>query len=811
MVWRGRRLLASSVLLTRVSATHGGPVSGTGPAPEGGESGGEDSGVTLVETLVALFLFAVLSFAVLAALVWSVRTNFDARNRQAAAAIASSEMDRIRNIADPGQLLDRTSSQTVNGVLYSTQSIVSPRYADPSADPCAAGGRNSLVGWMVDVIVTWANMGKTPPVRTDTLLTPGDQVVDGTRGQMGIRVYNELGSNYSETNMGVTVTGPASSYQFTDNMGCAFFEDQLPGTYSVGPALGGWVDPQGNPLPKKTLTVASGQATLTGFEYAPQWNPLINLTNGGYRLPANVSLNLDTPRWTPSTTRNFAGSGSTRSVCNATFCLYPFQAGYTGWVGSCSDSDPLARDTALARVYPTATRQIISSNGWVVVASQARVNVMDAYGTGYGSVQVRAVHDPDAGCPAGETWILGTTNSSGYLTTGLPWGNWRFELVGKPYAPSAGPITTLLTPTVRYNVINLNVPVPPPYDATITFQGGAFPAPPSALLTLQNSGWGTPGTQTYPGTTATRFASQLPAFPGGYRYWIGTCTAAGASVTARLSGNATAPAAMSTVHVLGADGSPRPGIQVVATAPADAGCPSGESWNLGTSDATGTFSVGLPFGTWTYTLVGEPYADGYGPVTATQSATNPAATINLVTWATPYAATVNLPTGTYPAPLSALITLQSTRWVAPGTQKFPGTTSSRSTGTLVAYPEGYGAWMGSCDAANPGSSAGRITGTGATVTTAQVDVNVQDSLGNPMSGVGVEVSTAADSGCSAGERWQLGTTPTTGLVRASLPQGTWQVVLTGLPAGSVAGPASAALTVGSRTTLTYVLTPSVAP
>jgi hypothetical protein len=52
----------------------------------------------------------------------------------------------------------------------------------------------------------------------------------------------------------------------------------------------------------------------------------------------------------------------------------------------------------------------------------------------------------------------------------------------------------------------------------------------------------------------------------------------------------------------------RSGIVVTASHAADAGCPSGETYTLGTSDGSGQVFSALPYGTWTIkaTVAGNP-------------------------------------------------------------------------------------------------------------------------------------------------------------------------------------------------------------
>jgi hypothetical protein len=129
-------------------------------------------------------------------------------------------------------------------------------------------------------------------------------------------------------------------------------------------------------------------------------------------------LSLGNSSLTPSGIKYFAGSGAARTVTG----LFPFTAGYTGWLGSCADADPEAikpgttstplyagsqnRGTA-ATVTPGATSAIVAKAALVRVVLTRTGVVAPGY-------VVTAIHaSGDATCPTGETWTLGTTAADG--------------------------------------------------------------------------------------------------------------------------------------------------------------------------------------------------------------------------------------------------------------------------------------------------------------------------------------------------------------------------------------------------------------
>jgi hypothetical protein len=150
---------------------------------------------------------------------------------------------------------------------------------------------------------------------------------------------------------------------------------------------------------------------------------------------------------TPSGVRYFAGSGATRTASN----LFPFTAGYTGWLGSCSDADPEGKKADNATPWYSGSQlrgpsNPVSPGGSTTMAAKAalvRVNLtrLGAASPGY---VVTATHaSGDTTCPTGESWTLGTTAADGSVSVAMPYGTWTIHV------NDGGPDTVVaLTPLV---------------------------------------------------------------------------------------------------------------------------------------------------------------------------------------------------------------------------------------------------------------------------------------------------------------------------------------------------------------------------
>jgi prepilin-type N-terminal cleavage/methylation domain-containing protein len=158
----------------------------------------------------------------------------------------------------------------------------------------------------------------------------------------------------------------------------------------------------------------------------------------------------------------------------------------------------------------------------------------------------------------------------------------------------------------------------------VTLPSGTYPAPASVPVTIGNSGLQPRGTLTATGSGTTRAIDSLFPFAGGYQVWAGSCGDADPEGTVRTpQGNPGAPyhdggrreapvsaepgqraaatVVLAELDVLVTDdeGDALVGYPVRAVHDPDPDtCTSGETYDLGSTDASGYVRVSLPFGTW---------------------------------------------------------------------------------------------------------------------------------------------------------------------------------------------------------------------
>ena len=121
-----------------------------------------DGGFTLAEVVVSIALFAVVSFAVMSALVTLVKLTGVTQNRVAASNLARQEIEKLRGQNSTLSLLDATASTVA---LKGTSFTITPIMNPAATATCAAGASRN-----VTVKVSWKD-SSIRTVRYDTVLS----------------------------------------------------------------------------------------------------------------------------------------------------------------------------------------------------------------------------------------------------------------------------------------------------------------------------------------------------------------------------------------------------------------------------------------------------------------------------------------------------------------------------------------------------------------------------------------------------------------------------------------------------------------
>ena len=417
-------------------------------------------GLTIIELMVALTVFAVVMTAVAAMLSASLLTTANNRNRSVASNLAAQEMEVVRATSftslPVGQV---TSNQVVDGVLFTVTR--DSEWVSQNADSGACDGESgqALAFLRVDVTVTWPIMSGVVPVTSQTVITPPIGVYDPNSGHIGVSVLDR--DALPQATVPVSITGPVNKSQSTTTDGCAFFAYLPVGTYTVKLSSPGYVDGQGNLNPTQTASVTIGATTPVQFDYDQA--STLNLTlqaPGGGQPPDNLKITLGNTHLLPSGMKVISGvPGTSRTVPN----MFPYSDGYEVWAGSCADADPEGKKPDGSSFYPGASRDPAISvtpgatSTGTVTLQRVTVTVKNTLGIPVVGAIVTITHNSDNLCASGANYTLpGVTNASGQVTTAMPFGAWTFKVTGRlpQFTWPAPTVTPPASPTdVLVNVV----------------------------------------------------------------------------------------------------------------------------------------------------------------------------------------------------------------------------------------------------------------------------------------------------------------------------------------------------------------------
>jgi prepilin-type N-terminal cleavage/methylation domain-containing protein len=392
----------------------------------------DERGLTLMELVVAMSLFALVMAGVAASVSTGLNLTRTDRHRSVAANLASDEMDVVRE-ADFTTLVPRTITQTVGGVNYSVRRDLTWVTKSSTTSPCDSSGSPQLL--RVHVQVSWADMHGTKPVVSDSMLAPPVGAYDPNTGHIAVKVLDT--NALPQGSAVVTINGPENKTLPTNTQGCAFFAFLTPGTYTVTLNTPGYVDRQSNATPTQTLGVTEGNISSVQFDYDRAANLVATIVpTAGGAPPDDLALTLANSQYLPNGQRMFTGTGTTRTVSD----LFPSLEGYQAWVGECADADPegikIVGTTNYGPYWPGAARAAGvappagGSATMNVAVPSAQLTVLNAAAAPVAGATVVATHAADNICGAGATHTLGVTDAAGQLTAALPYGTWTISVDG---------------------------------------------------------------------------------------------------------------------------------------------------------------------------------------------------------------------------------------------------------------------------------------------------------------------------------------------------------------------------------------------
>jgi Tfp pilus assembly protein PilX len=405
-----------------------------------------DDGISLIEVVVALMVFSLISIGVAFSTVTIARMTEDTRSREIATNLAASNVDIARGIDDTFDISDTTTNFTISGKVYTVTRATT--WVDSSGADIACGtGTGVLKTKRVKVTVDWTGrLTSTPLVEVDTLIAPDDRINDPSLGTIRVSTIGVGGDGSAGVSVSVVpVTGGATLLvqpDNTDNEGCSYALKVTPGTYNVTISRTNSIDSNQKTSPVNQVTVGAGGSVATQFQY--DYSAKFALTyasNYGGSTPL-FPTNLDTVYI--STYGQFLDSGKKTQIS-----LHPFTSGYSGIAGKyvspvhtdlvnddgCVSPDPAAwpaatvGGTALSagvRANPVAA----APGNSTAVAMGIPMGVASVAFTGsaylFASPAVATAAAGDPGCVdvSPTAYSFGQVLINGTISVALPYGSW---------------------------------------------------------------------------------------------------------------------------------------------------------------------------------------------------------------------------------------------------------------------------------------------------------------------------------------------------------------------------------------------------
>ncbi|MGC8626853.1 MAG: hypothetical protein ACP5VR_04720 [Acidimicrobiales bacterium] len=274
----------------------------------------------------------------------------DGRNRVEAANLASQQIGEAEatNFATLASQVGQTITATQKnaGMTY-TVAQTSEWVNEASANACGGvgngGGEEPVLA--VTETVTWADMGTTQPVVSQTDIAAPPSYYAGNFGNLAVSVTDS--NNQPVVGAEVTMTNTEAPYNTvtlpTGPTGCAFGAFLKTGVYDITVNEPGYVDPNEDATAtvSPVVPLGAGDTVSVPVSYAPagvvpisySWSAPsltstpVTLAAGGYP----VTINNAAVRPNPTITYPAASP--------QTLHLWPYPSGYDIYAGGCSDND----------------------------------------------------------------------------------------------------------------------------------------------------------------------------------------------------------------------------------------------------------------------------------------------------------------------------------------------------------------------------------------------------------------------------------------------------------------------------------------
>jgi prepilin-type N-terminal cleavage/methylation domain-containing protein len=408
-----------------------------------------DHGFTLIEVLVAMVVFGILSVLVAYLLTSAMTLTRSNRASEVAANLAAQAIDQARSATNVFSVVSGVTTSTVDGTTYTVTRSAGWLTNAGTASDCGTSGL--LQNKTLNVAVTWSGMrAGASPVQASTLLAPAGPINDPTTGTIIVHVRDAAGAGVPGVPIAVTVDGTISpntattvspAPPATDIDGCSYVLKVVPGSYvvTIGSAGDGRISSdQQQPL-KLSVPVTAGQSSVLDKQYDTAATPKLTLAPGApaaTMFPTNLTVTYvpQGDAYTAQVTKTTVAGVTTTSTP-----LFPFSSGYQAFAGSYTSVGPATGASPVCLSVDPAQWTIPNASGNVGVRSDPVIGVAPgSIGTvtmklvtvttsskwlvAVSAVAVASIGDP--GCSTGMRMNFAQSSGSS-ATIALPYGSWK--------------------------------------------------------------------------------------------------------------------------------------------------------------------------------------------------------------------------------------------------------------------------------------------------------------------------------------------------------------------------------------------------
>ena len=322
----------------------------------------DQSGFTLIETLVSAAMVVLVSVGVLKTLDAASNRSSDQKFRSVAANLAQQDQERLRafraqelsNYTETRCVLKPDTGGFIDDPQCDDNPTVGPKYkivsrtdwvSDQSGTrACGSGSRADYLRINSTVIWIDPDTAETGSRRVSLTSVVAPRVGSfGEQGSLSIEILDRNGNG--RPSVPVSLTGPKALSGTTDQNGCLFFGYLPQGNYTVNVSQAGLIDADGNTNVAKQFGVVEGSVTsaVVELDQAATLNvnfqsKKVNTVVSNQKADA-VSIShsgLAAPGWRAIPWSQVNTPQATYTISN----LFPFTSGYAVYSGGCPGNSP---------------------------------------------------------------------------------------------------------------------------------------------------------------------------------------------------------------------------------------------------------------------------------------------------------------------------------------------------------------------------------------------------------------------------------------------------------------------------------------